>query len=362
MKYLGTENFSHKKSEKIGVLIANLGTPSAPTKKELKKYLKIFLSDKRVIEVPTFFLKILWFFVLNFIILITRPKKSAKKYQSIWQKEGSPLLVYCQKILQKISLQFSGDFVFALGMSYGEPSINKALDDLRRQNCKYLFVLPLYPQYSGSTSASVFDTVSSYLQKIRWIPHFYFLHSYHDEPLYISAIEKSIKKSIKKNKQSKILFSYHGTPLRYLLEGDPYHCQCHKTTRLVAKKMNLKEKNYLTCFQSRFGKEEWLQPYTDKTLEKLAKTEKEIFVICTGFAVDCLETLEEMADENKEIFLKAGGEKYYYIPCLNDSKEQIKLLCGLIKKYTKDWTISKEKQKQEELKQKLTKQFSFYKI
>ena len=353
-KYLNRENFSHTQEEKIGILIANLGTPQEPSPKAVKKYLRQFLSDPRVIELSKF----IWFFILNFIVLVVRPKKSAQKYKKIWTKQGSPLLVNCQNLLKKLKKKFSKNYIFVLGMTYGEPSIKKALDFLRTQNCKYLLILPLYPQYSSSTSGSVFDSVSSYFQKCRWIPHIFFLHSYHDEQKYIDAIAKSIQKI--KKKKAKILFSYHGTPLSYLLKGDPYHCQCHKTTRLVAEKLRLKEKEYLTCFQSRFGKNIWLQPYTDKTIEKIAKKEQTLFVICVGFSIDCLETLEEISIENKEIFLTAGGKNYYYIPCLNDSDEQVKLLCFLINKHTSQWNLSKEKKKQEKFYQKLKQNFSFH--
>jgi ferrochelatase len=353
-EYLAQKNFSHKKGEKIGVLLVNLGTPQEPTPKALKKYLREFLSDPRVIEVP----KIIWFFILNFIVLVFRPKKSAQKYKTIWTPQGSPLLIYCQNLLEKLKKQFSADYVFSLAMSYGEPSVFQSLQTLQEQNCKYLLVIPLYPQYSGSTTGSVFDSISSYFQKARWVPHLHFLHSYHDEPLYISAIAKSIRKA-RKNKAT-ILFSYHGTPLKYLLQGDPYHCQCHKTTRLVAEKLKLEESEYLTCFQSRFGKDAWLQPYSDKTIEKIAKDKKEIFVICAGFCVDCLETLEEMAEENKEIFFASGGEKYHYIPCLNDEPEQLELFYFLIKKHTGGWSLEKNKPQQEKLYQSLKQKFSFY--
>lgn len=356
-KYLSQENFSHQQAEKIGILVVNLGTPKQPSTSALRKYLRQFLSDARVIEVS----KIFWFFILHTIILVFHPKKSAQKYRSIWTKKGSPLLLHCQNIVEKLKKYFSSDYVFVLGMSYGEPSIFKALDFLRNQNCKSLLILPLYPQYSGTTSASVFDAVSNYFQKCRWIPHLHFLHSYHDEPLYIAALAKSIQKA--KIGKGKLLFSYHGTPLKYLLQGDPYHCQCHKTSRLVAEKLKLQKKDYLVCFQSRFGKDAWLQPYTDKTIEKIAHKDQKLFVLCPGFSADCLETLEEIAQENKEIFLKAGGKNYHYIPCLNDSYEQIKLLSFLIQKHTASWMPVKQKNMQKNQQEKLyqnLKQHSFY--
>ena len=352
-QYLAQKNFSHKNSDKIGVLLVNLGTPTEPTTIALRKYLKEFLSDTRVIEIS----KILWFVILNCIVLVFRPKKSAQKYKAIWTKQGSPLLIYCNKIVKKLEKEFSKNYCFTLAMNYGEPSIAKGLDCLKEKNCIALLILPLYPQYSGTTTASVFDKVSNYLQKYRWIPHLHFLHSYHTEPLYIQGIAQSIQK-IRKNK-AKILFSYHGTPLKYLLRGDPYHCECYKTTRLVAELLKLKEEEYLTCFQSRFGIQKWLPPYTDKIIEKLAKKKQEIVIVCPGFAVDCLETLEEIADENKKKFFKAGGAKYHYIPCLNDTQAQLKLLSFLIKKNTKNWQVNQNKAKQEKLYQKLKQKYLY---
>ena len=343
VQYSSQKNFKHPSPQKIGILLVNLGTPDAPNTKSLKKYLKQFLSDPRVIELPRFF----WFFILNFIVLPFRSPKSAQKYRTIWIKAGSPLLVQSQRLVSKLQKRLDPSMICALAMSYGNPSIKKALEKLREQNCKKLLILPMYPQYSATTVASVFDEVSAQLRKWRWIPELRFINQYHDEEIYIEAIAASlfpaqkIDKKIAKNQ--KIVLSYHGTPLKSLLDGDPYHCQCHKTSRLVAEKLKLKKDDYLTCFQSRFGSSVWLQPYTDKTLQKLPQKKiSEVFIICPGFSIDCLETLEEINSENREIFLKNGGKKYTYIPCLNDSKKQLKLFQFLVDKHTQNWVKQEE--------------------
>lgn len=358
VKFSAQKNFSHQKNQKIGILLSNLGSPSAPTKKELKKYLKQFLSSPRVIEVS----RLIWFFILNFIVIPFRSPKSANKYKTIWTDAGSPLIVYSKKVTDKLQQKISSVMVCSLAMSYGEPSIAKGLDYLRSQNCNQLLVLPMYPQYSATTVAEVFDLVTNQLQKWRWIPELRFINQYHDEKPYISAIAKTINKQIKKVlPYQKIIFSYHGTQLNSLIQGDPYHCQCYKTTRLIAQELKLKDSDYQVCFQSRFGSEPWLQPYTDKTLMELPqKGISEIFIICPGFSIDCLETLEEINEENKEIFLKSGGTAYHYLPCLNDSPEQLQLLQYLIKKHTQGWIVDNSiRNKQQAAYTKLKKNTNF---
>ena len=338
MKYDGEKNYKHGASEKIGILITNLGTPDRPTKDGLRTYLKEFLSDPRVIEVP----KIIWQTILRLIILNLRPQKVAKLYKSIWKKKGGPLLIMLQKqrkSLKKNLQKKLKDLKIEIGMRYGNPSIKSGLEKLRSQGCRKILILPLYPQYCAATTGSTFDKVTEILRKWRWIPELRFINNYFEEPMYIDCLIKSIKKSWKKKgKSQKLIFSYHGVPKKYLLKGDPYHCFCQKTTRLVAEKMKLKEKDYITTFQSRFGPDEWLQPYTDKTLEELPKKGiKKIHILSPGFSSDCLETLEELEVENKQNFLSSGGEEYNYIKCLNDNPQHIKMLESLILNHLKGW-------------------------
>ena len=338
MKYIGEKNYKHGAKEKLGVLITNLGTPDKPNKKFLKLYLKEFLSDPRVIEIPKFF----WQLILRGIILNIRPKKVAKLYKSIWTKEGAPLLTTLrkQKMNIKKNLKKKINLEIEIAMRYGNPSIEYGLNILRNKKCRRILIFPLYPQYCAATTGSTFDATTNVLKKWRWIPELRFINGYSDHPIYIKAISESIKKNWKKNgKSQKIIFSYHGVPKKYLLKGDPYYCYCQKTTRLVAEKMKLKKSDYITTFQSRFGPEEWLTPYTDKTLEKLPKKGiKKIHILSPGFSSDCLETIEELNQENRKIFLSAGGQKYHYVPCLNNDYLHIKLLINLILKHTEGWS------------------------
>jgi len=269
------------------------------------------------------------------LILTLRPSKSAKLYKSVWTKEGSPLLVLSKKLIQKIKL-ISGDHCeVELAMRYGNPSMEDALLSLKNKNCRKLIVLPMFPQYSGTTTGSIFDEVTRVLSKWRWVPSLNFINSYHDNDDYIDALADSISGQIKKISPQKIVFTYHGIPKRNFDLGDPYQCYCQKTTRLVAEKLNLKEDDYMTTFQSRFGPAEWLKPYTSDTMEALpSKGIKNVLVVAPAFSVDCLETIEEIDQENKEIFLKAGGEKFTYVPCLNDSDGQVNFFKKLIDKHS----------------------------
>ncbi|MDA7564053.1 ferrochelatase [Pelagibacteraceae bacterium] len=337
-KFIGNPEFKHGTKLKIGVLLSNLGTPDKPKRKELKVYLKEFLSDPRVIETP----KLIWQIILNGIILNTRPQKSAKNYQKVWTDEGSPLLVILNKqkkltedLLKKENLEIE----FAIGMRYGNPSIEKGLDELRQKHCNKIIVLPMYPHYCAATTGSTFDAVTNTMQKWRWVPSLRFISTYHDHPHYIKALANSIQQHWDKHgKPDKILFSYHGIPKKYFTNGDPYHCLCSKTTRLVREEMGLLEEFAMTTFQSRFGPEEWLQPYTDKTVEKLAKENTEhLQIIAPGFSSDCLETIEELDGENREIFEEHGGKKFSYIPCLNEQPDHINLIAHLIKNELQGW-------------------------
>ena len=330
MKFIGEENFKHQNRQKIGILICNLGTPESYQTKDVRKFLRQFLSDGRVIEIP----KIIWWFILNGIILTLRPSKSAKLYKSVWTKEGSPLLVFSKKLIEKLKLVTNDDCEVELAMRYGNPNMEEALLSLKNKNCRKLIVLPMFPQYSGTTTGSIFDEVTRVLSKWRWVPSLNFINSYHDNDYYINALADSISTHLQKNTPQKIIFTYHGIPKRNFDLGDPYQCYCQKTTRLVAEKLNLKEDEYMTTFQSRFGPAEWLKPYTSDTMEELPKKGiKNILVVAPAFSVDCLETIEEIDEENKEIFLNSGGQNFTYVPCLNDSDGHVNFLKQLIDKH-----------------------------
>lgn len=332
-------NFSHTSIPVTGVLITNLGTPDEATPKALKRYLKEFLWDPRVVEIP----RPVWWLILNGIILNTRPAKSAEAYKKVWTEEGSPLLSISkrqQKALQaSLEKQFKGPVKVALGMRYGNPSIQSALDELRNANAQRILVLPLYPQHSAATTASTLDAVADTLKDWRYVPEIRFINQYHDYEGYINATANSIKQYWDKNgKAEKLLFSFHGMPKRTLIAGDPYFCHCQKTARLVTEKLELDNNEWIVSFQSRFGKEEWLKPYASETLEELGKKgTQSVDVVCPGFSADCLETLEEMAQENKEVFEKAGGGQYRYIPALNDSAEHIDAITKLVLNNMQGW-------------------------
>ncbi|MDA9674866.1 ferrochelatase [Pelagibacteraceae bacterium] len=330
MKFVGEEDFKHQNRQKTGVLICNLGTPETYKTKDVRRFLRQFLSDGRVIEIP----KIIWWFILNGIILTLRPSKSAKLYKSVWTKEGSPLLVLSKKLTEKLKTSVGDSCEVELAMRYGNPSMESALKSLKNKNCRKLIIIPMFPQYSGTTTGSIFDEVARVLSKWRWVPSLSFVNSYHDHPEYINALADSLSNHIKNNSPQKIIFTYHGIPKRNFDLGDPYQCYCQKTTRLVAEKLNLKDDTYMTTFQSRFGPAEWLKPYTSDTMGELPLQEvKNVLVVAPAFSVDCLETIEEIDQENKEIFLKAGGEKFTYAPCLNDSSGQVNLLKAIIDKH-----------------------------
>ena len=336
--FKGNKLYVHGSGLKTGILITNLGTPDEPTKSSLKTYLKQFLSDERVIETP----KAIWWPILNGIVLNTRPAKSAKNYKSVWTEEGSPLLFHTKNQLSKIKEFINKKYqniVFDIGMRYGNPSISKGLNNLRNQNCDRIIILPLYPQYCAATTGSTFDAVAEELKSWRWVPSLRFIGGYYENELYIKALKNRIEEFWTKNsKPKKIIFSYHGVPKKYLDKGDPYHCFCRKTTRLVAETMGLPEESYMTTFQSRFGPAEWLQPYTDKTIESLAKNGTDhIHVISPAFSSDCLETIEELNEENREIFMENGGKEFGYIPCLNDREDHILLLTSLIENELHGW-------------------------
>jgi len=342
VKYKNTTDYQHGNTLKIGVLMVNLGTPDAPTKKALKAYLKEFLSDPRVVE-PSF-PRWVWWLILNGIILNIRPKKSAAAYASIWDEvgEGSPLMAISVQQHQAVKELFDKqktEIITELAMRYGNPSIKSGLEKLKAQNVDRLLVLPLYPQYSAATTASIFDEVTTQLQTWRLIPETRFINHYHDHTDYINALAHSIKKHWQAHgKPDQLLMSFHGVPKRYLINGDPYHCECHKTGRLLAEKLGLNKDQYRITFQSIFGREEWLKPYTMDTLKTLPEEgHKHVQIVCPGFAADCLETLEEIAVENKGYFMEAGGEAFSYIPALNTEPDHISFLSALITKHCQTW-------------------------
>ena len=328
------KNHPSIKFGKTGVLIINLGTPDSTDWLDIRKYLKEFLSDKRVIEVNP----IIWKLILNLFILTFRPSKTAKAYKEIWMKDEnmSPLLYYTQKQSEKIAGSISRkNLIIDFAMRYGNPSIKSKINKLKELGCENLVILPLYPQYAAATTATVCDEVYRTLMKMRWQPSLKIIPHYESDPLYIDALVKSINKKINEInwKPDLIIASYHGIPKKYFDKGDPYHCYCHKTTRLISEKFNHLE--IRTTFQSRFGPQEWLQPYTDKTLESLpVEGKKNILTICPGFSSDCVETLEEILIQGKESFLNSGGENFDMVPCLNDNEDHIILLKSLIEKNT----------------------------
>ena len=320
--------------KKTGVLLVNLGTPDSTNWFDIRRYLKEFLSDKRVIEVNP----ILWQIILNLFILTFRPSKTAKAYKKIWMKKEnmSPLRFYTQQQTNRVKKMLDNKNILVdYGMRYGNPSINSKLKKMHQQGCQEMIILPLYPQYAAATTATVCDEVYRTLMEMRWQPALQIIPHYESEPLYIEALKNSVKQKLKKIswKPDVIVASYHGIPKKYFQKGDPYHCYCHKTTRLLTEKLKIKIP-IETTFQSRFGPDEWLQPYTDKTLESLpGMGKKNVLIICPGFASDCVETLEEIALEGKESFIENGGKEFDMIPCLNDNKDHIKLFGHLINKY-----------------------------
>tara|TARA_B100000941_G_scaffold290782_1_gene274672 strand:+ start:1310 stop:2302 length:993 start_codon:yes stop_codon:yes gene_type:complete len=318
---------------KTGVLLVNLGTPDSTSWWDIRKYLKEFLSDRRVIEVNPFF----WQIILNLFILTFRPSKTAHAYKKIWRKDTneSPLLYFTRSQSQKLNNKIGSDKIIVdFAMRYGSPGIKLKLQTLKDSGCENIIILPLYPQYAAATTATVCDEVYRSLMGMRWQPSLQIIPHYESEPIYIEALVKSIKETMQtiKWKPDLIVSSYHGIPKKYFDKGDPYHCYCHKTTRLMKERFN--SIDIQTTFQSRFGPQEWLTPYTDKTLESLPnKGIKNLLVICPGFASDCVETLEEINIQGKESFMKNGGKNFEMIPCLNDNPDHIDLFEKLVKKY-----------------------------
>jgi ferrochelatase len=317
---------------KTGVLLINLGTPDSPETGDVRRYLAQFLSDPRVVEMP----RLLWWIILHGIILRTRPKRSAEAYRKVWSETGSPLLTISRKIAagvqQELDAGSPGHYKVALAMRYGNPSVASGLEQLHRANAQRLIVLPLYPQYSATTTGSSFDAVTEVLRSWRWIPELHLINNYHDHPAYIDALAASVRDFwAQQGDPERLLLSFHGIPREYAEEGDPYPDQCRTTGRLLAQKLELDETRCTLAFQSRFGRQEWVQPYTDETLRGWGvEGVSNAHVICPGFAADCLETLEEIAVENRENFQEAGGGTFHYIPALNDHPSHIRALTDIV--------------------------------
>ncbi len=325
---------------KVGVLLINLGTPDGHDKKSMRRYLEEFLTDRRVIEWP----RAIWYPILYGIVLNTRPKRKGEDYATIWNTEldESPLRTFTRSQSDKLAASLAGHpkVVCDWAMRYGNPSIASRIEALKAAGCERILAFPLYPQYSAATTATVNDKVFEVLSKMRWMPALRTVPPYHDDPLYIDALARSIEQHISglDFEPERVIASYHGIPKSYFAKGDPYHCHCMKTSRLLEARLGWPKGRLMTTFQSRFGPEEWLQPYTDKTVEKLAQEGvKRIAVLNPGFVADCLETLEEIAVEVGEIFLHAGGEKFSHIPCLNDSEPGMAVIEGIVKRELSGW-------------------------
>jgi len=335
--------FVHGQAPRTAVLLCNLGTPDEPTAPAVRRYLADFLEDHRVVEIP----RLLWMAILHGIILRVRPAKSAAKYATIWTTEGSPLKVWTHKQAQALQNVFlaNGETVSVrYAMRYGNPSIAQQLDALKAEGHTRILVLPAYPQYSGTTTASVLDAVYHWGLRCRVVPEFRFINHYHDHPAYIQALAERVRAHWAIHGQAeRLVMSFHGVPERTLHLGDPYHCECYKTARLLGEALGLSKAQYMVTFQSRFGKAKWLEPYTEPSLIALAQQGvKRIDLVCPGFTSDCLETLEEISQEAREAYLHAGGQEFHYIPCLNDHTSWIQALYELSKTHMAGWPTQLE--------------------
>lgn len=313
---------------KQGLILCNLGTPSSPTAKGVRQFLAPFLGDQRVVELPKF----LWYPILYGIILPIRSKRVAHAYQQIWWEGGSPLKVITERQCEKLNAEFSkADLRVSYALTYSEPLLAEVLDSMRDEGIDKILILPLYPQYSATTTASIYDQLAKYVKRKRNLPALQIIRDYHDHPLYIEALAKSVRKHRPVSDSARhLLLSFHGIPAVNVKKGDPYQHHCETTAQMLADKLGLSTDQWTLSYQSRFGKQEWLQPYTSETLKDLATKNLAVDVICPAFSADCLETLEEISQENRDIFLEAGGEDFEYIPCLNDSDEHILLLRSLV--------------------------------
>ena len=339
MKFASAPPYRHGSAERTAVLLVNLGTPAAPTAAALRRYLAQFLWDPRVVEIP----RPLWWLILHGVILRTRPARSAAKYAAIWTPTGSPLLHWTQRQAECLQAELHtrghAGLIVRPAMRYGEPAINTTLDALQAEGATRILVLPLYPQYAAATTASTIDAVAAWAAGARRVPELRFINNYHDDPGYVAALAASVRAHwARQPRGDKLVMSFHGVPARSLALGDPYHCECHKTARLLAEALGLAKEDYLVTFQSRLGRAKWLEPYTEPTVKKLAAQGiKRIDAICPGFAADNLETLEEIAMEAKDAFIGAGGEQFNFIDCLNDRPDWISALADLSLRHLQGW-------------------------
>ena len=339
MDYLPEPEYEHGTVSRAAVLLVNLGTPDAPTPAAVRRFLAQFLSDPRVIEIP----RALWLPILHGFILRTRPKKSARKYTSIWSEDGSPLRVHTERqarlLRDHFGLQAHSPFTVDIAMRYGMPSIPDTLARLKAEGCDRILVMPMYPQYAASTTASALDEVAAYLQRIRNVPEIRVVKHFHDHPSYIGALAQLVRDHWARcGRPDKLVMSFHGLPRYTLVRGDPYHRECHETARLLAEKLELAESHWQIAFQSRFGAAEWLEPYTASVLADCGrKGLRRVDVFCPGFVADCLETLEEIGIEGKSIFLGAGGREFHLLSCLNERDDWIRSLAAIVREHLVGW-------------------------
>lgn len=357
--FVNTPDYQHGTQAVTGILVTNLGTPDAPTVSAVRRYLAEFLSDPRVVEFP----RLPWMVILHGIILNTRPHHSAKAYAKIWTDDGSPLLAITKRQVAALQTllqeRLNGPIRVEPAMRYGNPCIASALQKLRQANIRRLLILPLYPQYSASTTASTFDAVANVLKQWRWLPQLRMVMDYHEDEGWLETVTQSIRDHWQQHgRKQKLIFSFHGLPKRFLLNGDPYYCQCHTSARRIAEKLALNSNDWQLVFQSRFGREEWLKPYCDQTLKEWGERGiKSVDIVCPGFSADCLETMEEVAIQNHDIFLSAGGKQYSYIPALNDSPNHMNALVNLIEQNLGGWDLCGNSA--EELKQARTRALAY---
>jgi ferrochelatase len=341
MRYISSPDFHRDGAERIGILLVNSGTPASPEPAEVRKFLAGLLGDPRVVELPRF----LWLPILHGLILPFRPRRSARKYRKIWTAHGSPLLDFSQRLRTELTSTLAQRMLaplsIELGMLYGsDPTVPQALARLRESGAQRILVVPLFPQYCGATTAAVYDQVNAELKRWRWLPELRFIAEYHDYPSYVDALRASVTQHWELHgKTQHLLISFHGIPERFFHKGDPYFCKCQKTARLLADELMLKDNEWSVSFQSRFGPDGWLKPYTSKVLQDMpGRGTRRVTVICPGFAVDCLETLEEIDMENRELFMQAGGEQFQYVPALNARPEHSRFLADLIAQHCQGWT------------------------
>ena len=337
-QYLGTPDYTHGTPARVGILLVNLGTPADPSPRSVRRYLAEFLWDPRVIELPRW----LWWLVLHGVLLRVRPKRSAHAYQKIWTPDGSPLLLESRALAEGLARRLQprhGDHVAVdLAMTYGQPSVVSVLERFRSRNVRRLLVLPLYPQYSSTTTGSIFELVTRELGRWRWMPELRFVNQYWQSERYLAAVADGIAAHWRDHGRKHLLFSFHSIPKRYFLAGDPYHCFCHGTARAVAQRLGLADGEWSIGFQSRFGREEWLKPYVDVLLQEYAQRgPKQVTVVCPGFATDCLETLEEIAMQDRDLFLGHGGETFDYVPCLNAGEAHVDVLEEIVAQHAQGW-------------------------